>query len=320
MKISLPRLPFSRFAPRVRSSSASSLGLSGGGWGLRGVLLRLGVFVLVYLGFVGAGVLSSRFEGLLTQGAEQAGLHLVLDETRPMSFPPGITAGRLRVFGAQGGAPLLDLWQATVRLSPLALATGRLELDVAGDFAGGGGLDAALASGFAFDASRARLRLDLDEAPLDKLGALDSLGLHLKGRASGLVRLACALDAPLGGEGGAQLRVADFGVDNPVPLLKDKRLDGLRLTLDAALADGRLKLDELLLTGQDFEARLAGGLALDPADPMRSTLDLSGTFKSPPKRMVAALMHKDDMARLGRGDAVGFRLAGPLSDPRFNRR
>jgi len=294
---------------------ASSSGLPG----LRGVLLRAGVFVLAYLLFLGAGVLSARMEGLLVDGAQRAGLHVVLTKARPLPLP-GLRAERLRVFGPQGGKPLLDLADATVRLSFTALATGRLGLDVAGSCGKGGTLELAASTGFLFDTQRARVRLGLDAVPLEALNAADVLGGTLEGTATGSVRFAGAPTEALAGSGSVDLHLDGLDIDNPVPLMKDKRLKGLTLTVRGDMQDGRAVLDTLRVQGKDLDVQGRGRIALNAAEPLASTLDLDGSVRVPAGRMVTALLHKDDVARLERGDAVEFRLTGRLDDPKFQRR
>lgn len=313
MRLSLLKLP------AFGSRSATSLMPSGGGFSWRGIALRAGVFILAYCLFLGAGLFSQRFESLLTGAVEEAGMHLVLTGAQPVAFPPGVKAEQLRLFGAGGGVPLFVCGDATVRLSPLALLAGRMGLNVEGTI-WDGTLSAEVSTGFFFDASTLKVRLDLVDIPLQHLRLAQNLNLNCTGGASGTLRFSVPFATPLAGEGEADLHVAGLGADNPVPLLKGARVTGLTLDLAASWGEQRLEVESLRLADKDLDVRFQGGASLDAARPMRSTFDLNGTIKAPAARMNTTLMHKDDVARLKRGEEVAFRLTGPFSSPRFQRR
>lgn len=317
MHLQFPRL--SLRLPRPFSGSGLSLFPERAASPVRRIVLLSVWGVLVFSVCLGSRLASDQFADILRKGLPpETGLRLATTKVAPLSFPPGATVEALSLLRADN-RPLVNLTQATLRMSLWSLLTGRLGINVSGAI-NDGHIDATVATGFLFDASRVKTDASLKSLPLHDVPAATVWDGALKGIIDGSIYVNTALAKPLAGDMDIDVTATGLDIKNIVPLLSPKRLPALEVHLKAEAAGQTLAVDRFQVEGKDIMIFGDGKAALNPEAPAQSKLDFGARIKIPATMVIAPLIRSEDYKRLQRGKELNVTLTGTLARPRLDRR
>ena len=275
--------------------------------------------ILVFSLCLGSRLASDRFADFLRKGLPpETGLRLVTAEIAPLAFPPGATVKAMSLLKADN-QPLVNVSNATIRLSLWSLLTGRLGVALTGNV-GEGAIDGTVASGFLFDVSGIKVDADLLALPLTQIPAATAWDGALKGTLDGSVYVNAQLARPLAGDMDIDLTATGLDIKNIVPLLAPNRLPAMDVRLVADSSDGTLTVDTMDVTGKDMQISGGGKAVLAPDAPGKSKLDFGAHIKIPANMVIAQLIRPEDYKRLQRGKDIDVSLTGTMERPRLDRR
>ena len=320
MRLHRPHFPTLSFRPR-RPFAGRSLSLfpEREASPMRRVVLLAAWGIVVFSLCLGSRLASDRFADFLRQGPPpETGLRLVTAEVAPLAFPPGATVKAMSLLKADN-QPLVNMSDATLRLSLWSLLTGRLGIALRGDI-GEGSIDGTVATGFLFDTSGIKVDADLRALPLAHIPAATGWDGALKGTIDGSVYVNADLARPLAGDMDIDLTAIGLDIKNIIPLLAPNRLPAMDLKLVADSSDGMLTVEGVEITGKEIRITGGGKAGLNPDAPGKSTLDFGARIKIPANMVLAQLVRPEDYKRLQRGKDVDVTLSGTIERPRLDRR
>lgn len=233
----------------------------------------------------------------------------------PTLFPPRLFLENIDVRDPKSRKPLLQAGSASLVFDFKSLLKLRLGLNFeihayGADFKGLAG------TGMFFNPSRMMLKADCINIDLNRIPEIRNLNIGLKGNGEIHFNMDGNPSVPssLTGELDALLEKPSF--NGIKPLFRAATVSADDMKLKAVLSNSVLEVQQLALNGKALSGELAGTITLEPADILKSRLDLKGQMKADLNLFdQRAIVQKNAIALMKAKKAIPVEISDTIGAP-----